>query len=61
MDSSLQTMIIMSPFTNYLCIGMMEVMHAQKSPLFGVRNNFQIIKRLHLTSYIRIIPLSPSS
>jgi hypothetical protein len=58
MDSSLQTMITMSPFTSSLCIVMMEVMHAQKSPMFGVKNNFQIIKRLHLTSYIRIIYLS---
>jgi hypothetical protein len=42
-------------------IVMMEVMHAQKSPMFGVKNNFQIIKRLHLTSYIRIIYLNPFS
>jgi hypothetical protein len=37
MDSSLQIMIMMNPFTCSLCIIMVKVTHIKKSPHFGVK------------------------
>jgi hypothetical protein len=47
MDSSLQIIIMLSPFTSSLCITTTKLMHIKGPPL-GVNFFFQIIKKLNL-------------